>query len=531
MNTNPIYTLRAAMRLMRLFLFVRHLLMFTTLLFRRLAAAMARCWRDTDPTTASSDASECCSQPMADDDSERCRQSAEESNEPQRPATPSDQPASLQPEERPTARQPASLQPEEGPTAGQPPVQFAAQRPETSLDQPGKKAAHPAPDRMRSDRAAMVRFNEAFLRQHYDLRYNVLTQQTELRERDSDADWRPLDERELNQLTVEQLKAGGSSWSYAMRLCIERPAVPLHHPVRHWLQQLPAWDGRDRIDALAARVPTDYADWPRYFHRWLLALTAQALGMGHGYGNSVVPMLIGAQGTHKTTFCRMLLPRELRQYFMDDIKMDSAEQVERVLCRMLLVNIDEYNAKTPREQAKIKRLLTEHDVQMRRPRSAAYTLTPRLCSFIATTNDPTPLPSGDGTRRYLCVSVSGQIDTTDGLDHCQLYAQLLHELRQDGALWWFTAADEAAIQQHNQQYVQLSAAEQVLPQLLMPSTERRREHLMTVGDVQRLMATRLRPADIPPLRAIATAMKALGWPQGAIHGTRGYYLVPRQQEA
>ena len=41
---------------------------------------------------------------------------------------------------------------------------------------------------------------------------------------------------------------------------------------------------------------------------------------------------------------------------------------------MALVNIDEYNAKTSREQAKIKRILTERDVQVRRMRSERYVL-------------------------------------------------------------------------------------------------------------------------------------------------------------
>ena len=52
------------------------------------------------------------------------------------------------------------------------------------------------------------------------------------------------------------------------------------------------------------------------------------------FSNMLVPMLIGGQGTHKTTFCRMLLPPALRDYFVDDIKMDNAEQVERVLARI-----------------------------------------------------------------------------------------------------------------------------------------------------------------------------------------------------
>ena len=70
------------------------------------------------------------------------------------------------------------------------------------------------------------------------------------------------------------------------------------------------------------------------------------MNLSRDYGNSVVPMLIGGQGTHKSTFCRMLLPPELREYYIDDIKLDAAEQVERMLCRMLLVNSDG-SARTP----------------------------------------------------------------------------------------------------------------------------------------------------------------------------------------
>lgn len=46
----------------------------------------------------------------------------------------------------------------------------------------------------------------------------------------------------------------------------------------------------------------------------------------------------------------------------------------RMVITKALVNIDEYNAKTSREQAKIKRILTERDVQARRMRSERYVL-------------------------------------------------------------------------------------------------------------------------------------------------------------
>ena len=151
-------------------------------------------------------------------------------------------------------------------------------------------------------------------------------------------------------------------------------------------------------------------------------MVAQALGMNRDYGNSMVPLLIGPQAMKKSTFCKNILPYSLREYYMDDIKMDNAEQVERVLGRMWLVNIDEYNSKTEREQAKIKRLLTEKDVQVRRMRSEQYTMTPRLCSFIATTNERVPLCDPTGSRRYLCVEITGQADMSGQVNYRQMYA-------------------------------------------------------------------------------------------------------------
>ena len=376
-----------------------------------------------------------------------------------------------------------------------------------------------------TDRSAVIRFNKQFLAECYDLRYNELKRLTEFRPKRSKAPWQPLSERDLNRLTTEQLESGGGSWSYGMKLCIESTDVPSYNPVTDWLGGLPAWDGHDHIGDIAGRVPTTYDRWPEFFHRWMLAMVAQARGMAT-MGNSMVPLLIGCQGLRKTTFCRSLLPPELREYFMDDIKMESAEQVERVLARMWLVCIDEYNAKTPREQAKIKRLLTEKDVQVRRPHSDGYHLVPRLASFIATTNDPTPLPSADGTRRYLCVEVEGPIDLDGTIDYRQLYAQALHEL-EAGRRYWFDADDEAEIQHHNEPYQQASPLETVLPTLFEPTQDRRRENLWQVQAVQKVLSEQLRTADVPNLRQTANAMKALRWPQGAVSGIRGYYLTRR----
>ena len=198
--------------------------------------------------------------------------------------------------------------------------------------------------------------------------------------------------------------------------------------------------------------------------------------------------------------------------------------MERVLGRMWLVNIDEYDAKTSREQAKIKRLLTEKDVQIRRMRSDQYTMTPRLCSFIATTNDLTPLPSGDGTRRYLCVEVTGKADLGGRIPYRQMYAQAVTELRRPDCVYWFTSADEREIQLHNGQYQQESAPEMVLSQLFEPVAIHKKEYFWTATAIQKEMSRHLKADDVPNLTNLGLAIKRLRWRQCKTRTERGYYL-------
>jgi predicted P-loop ATPase len=209
---------------------------------------------------------------------------------------------------------------------------------------------------------------------------------------------------------------------------------------------------------------------------------------------------------------------------MKDIKMDNAEQVERVLGRMWLVNIDEYDSKTQREQAKIKRLLTEKEVQTRKMRSDQYTLTPRLCSFIATTNDITPLPSGDGTRRYLCVEVTDKVDMSGRIPYKQMFAQAVSELRDSSCIYWFTSEDEQEIQRHNRLYQQESAPELVLSEIFEPVNQHMKENLWTVTAIQQELKNHLQSSDIPNLTNLGLAIKKLRWKRYKVGNARGYYL-------
>lgn len=396
-----------------------------------------------------------------------------------------------------------------------------------------------------SEKIRIARGIRQFFEQHYELRYNVMKQVEEFRPLEQKTAvnarkaltisemaavnfdkvpllWRQLTDRELRRIAIEQMEQVGVAWSVDVELYARSAFVPDYNPVEEFLSHCGEWDGHeDHIRRLAQRIPTDYAAWPDLFYRWMLAMVAQWMNLSHDYGNAVVPVLIGSQGVRKSTFCRLLLPPELREYYIDDIKLDNGEQVERMLSRMLLVNIDEYNAKTPREQAKIKRILTEKNVQTRRMRSDQYELRHRMASFIATTNDREPLTDPTGSRRYPCCEIRGFIDTDTPIDYQQLYGQAVTELRQ-GTRWYFSKEEEVEMERHNQQYRCQSSPETILQSFFEPATPCK-ENFIRAVDIQEELRLHVRAADVPTIKALTTALKACHFSHGKVNGQRGWY--------
>ena len=379
-----------------------------------------------------------------------------------------------------------------------------------------------------------------FFEKNYELRYNVLKQTEEFRRKathrnekathgaEKATQWKQLTDRELRKIAIEQMEEVGVAWSIDVELYVRSAIVADYNPITHYLQSCGEWDGYDHIRAYARRVPTSWVHWEDCFHRWFLGMVAQWQQRSRDYGNSLVPLLIGRQGTHKSTFCKLILPPSLREYYIDDIKLDSAEQVERMLARMLLVNIDEYNAKTDREQAKIKRILTERDVQTRKMRSDQYVMLPRMASFVATTNDQQPLTDPTGSRRYLCCEVDDVIDTLSPVEYTQLYAQAVHELN-NGAACYFSNQEEEEIEQHNQLFRTSSSAETILLAYFQPAP-RDKEHFFLAADILKGLKEHVSAVDMPSMKKLTMALKTCHFPYGRVSGQRGWYARPLQQE-
>ena len=300
----------------------------------------------------------------------------------------------------------------------------------------------------------------SFLNRTCELRFNVLTECTECRLKGEDS-FHPLTDRIRNMLCVQAQDAGISCWDRDLNRLIESARVPNYHPFRGYFATLPAWDGRDRLTDLAARVSTD-EKWRRHFHRWMLGLAAQWAGFGDGmHAHSVAPLLVSdQQGMGKSTFCRALMPAELTAYYTDSVNLNQQDKLERHLIEMGLINLDEFDRIPAARQPQLKNTMQLSALSIRRAYKKYTSNLPRVASFIGTSNSRELLTDHTGSRRFICVMVERPIDVSN-IDHAQIYAQLKAEL-EAGEQYWFSKEEEAEIQLANQPFYRTSPAEEVV---------------------------------------------------------------------
>lgn len=329
-----------------------------------------------------------------------------------------------------------------------------------------------------------------FMKERYLLRRNLISDGVEYMQRgEIVADWQPLDRHALATITMEALSEGIEAWDKDIKRYVDSTWVQDYDPIVEFLSQLPRWDGQDHIAAMAQRVPTNNEHWAHDFAVWLRAMVAQWLGRNGQYGNAMVPLLIGAQGDGKSTFCRRLLPDELADYYTDRIDFANRNVAERMLTRFCLINIDEYDSLSHQQGAFLKHVLQKADVKTRKLYDSQILNRQRYATFIATTNDPTPLTDSTGSRRFMCLQLTGRIDNESPINHPQLYAQVKAEL-DAGLPSWFDHEREQRIQQQNINFQLHDSMEEIFCEMFRKPADKEEEMLMSAAQILSAMKKR-----------------------------------------
>ena len=295
----------------------------------------------------------------------------------------------------------------------------------------------------------------AFLTSRYRFRFNVLTEETEVAEvtnniPDTHLRYAKVDERWMNTLSMEAIETGIDCWDRDIQRFVRSRRISEYHPFTAYFEQLPEWDGKDRVSALARRVSDDPV-WVNGFHRWMLGLSAQWMQFrpDTNRANSVAPLLVSSrQGLGKSTFCRLLMPDALKAYYTESYDLSSPASAEARLAAYGLINLDEFDKLGVSKMPLLKNLMQASALNIRKAYKRSASALPRIASFIGTSNREDLLVDRTGSRRFLCVSLEHAIDCTTSVEHEQLYAQLKAELL-SGERSWFNKEEEQTIQRHN----------------------------------------------------------------------------------
>ena len=310
-----------------------------------------------------------------------------------------------------------------------------------------------------------------FFKKRYRLRRNELTGVVEYKPLGSyDTDYRPVTQEVINTMAFLAQREGIRVWARDVKERVNSTLVGTFNPISDYLAALPRWDGRDRLTAFAARVPTSTPEWMQLFAVWMRSMVAHWMGLDRLHGNSLVPLLIGGQGCGKSSFTKIILPEALRLYYNDRIDFRNDNTLMQGLSAFALINIDEFDRYSDHRQPLMKYIISKGEVTAMKAYRSTFSTDRRYASFIATTNNPHPLTDPTGSRRFICAAVTGRIDFTSPVDYPQLYAQLVDEVRR-GLPYYLDAEAERRLMDENRRFFRNADIDSILSSLFrLPSS-------------------------------------------------------------
>lgn len=309
---------------------------------------------------------------------------------------------------------------------------------------------------MINERQVALQKLKDFINENYVFRYNILLQAVEVKKARTDyGQFRLLDKRLRATIVNDAIMDGIEVREADVKRMLDSLFVMDYDPINDFLANVGTWDGKDRIGELARRVNSQNQCWIEFFHKWFLGMVNTWMGHDTMHANSLVPVIVGKQGSFKSTFCRSILPEQFRYAFAEQMQIGNQAETVRCMGRFALINLDEFDQLNERRQAILKNVTQTPISKVRKLYSNNIVDVRRFASFIATSNHIDLLTDTSGSRRFICVEVDGMIDMTEPIDYCQLYAQAKEELSM-GKQHWLDADDEKRLEQNNKEFRQVS---------------------------------------------------------------------------
>ena len=395
----------------------------------------------------------------------------------------------------------------------------------------GKSATTKAKDRYEERQQQMLRpihDMAAFVIENFEFRHNIVRDLYEYRRKGSDNPWKLIDKRQLNSINC-RIQDEGEIFvlSSYVKQRIESELAVDYHPVRAYLNKVRGqWDGKtDYIADFARRISSsDYCQ--RMVRIWLRAVVTQWLGADKQHANAVMLLLISPQqGLGKSTLFTSMLPPEIADYYTDDFKINAKGNAYRKMVEFAIVSLDEFEKIGRKQMPELKSMMQTLKPSFIGAYKKNFNQLPRIASFVGTTNERHVLTDHTGSRRFLILEPDGIINV-EGIDHDQLYAQVLHEIEDEKLPHWFSKDDEAEMEKHNKDYYVLTDVERLfLRYFSIPEREGEGAFMSGPEIMQELEKHSQKTMAGVTANAFGRSMTRLGLRRVGHHDTDGYWVL------
>ena len=396
---------------------------------------------------------------------------------------------------------------------------------------------------------ASVEDIQQFLAGRIYLRHNVITKRVECRvpERDpfrspyatggslgglATDGWQPISDRIVNSLWAE-LSMEKPVRAQDIYRVLESDFVPDFHPFRYYLDQLPRWDGEsDHILAMSVSVNVkggweEQMRFSAYLKKWLVGMVAGWIDPTAV--NNVILVLIGEQGSYKTTWFNYLLPPELSQYFYTKTNSSRMGRDDLLtLAQYGLVCCEELDTMRPAELNQLKAAVTMPSIDERAAYAHFHEHRKHIASFCGTGNNPQFLSDPTGNRRWLPFEVASILSPRDHpFDYAGIYAQA-YALYQEGFQYWFSPAEVQALSKYNEAFETPDLERELISRYFRLPAAGETGEFVTSADILQIISGNL--SQKLNANRVGRAMTRQGFVRSRSRGDWGYTVVMYSSE-
>ena len=379
---------------------------------------------------------------------------------------------------------------------------------------------------------ATVEDIQNFLMDRVLLRHNVITQRVEYRLPASydheGTDWQPISDRMVNSLWAE-LSATKVVRAQDIYRVLESDFVPEYNPFTFYLKQLPPWDGGDYILAMSVSVSVkgeveEQMLFAQYLKKWLVGMVAGWIDPQ--VVNNVILVLIGEQGSYKTTWFNHLLPPELRAYFYTKTNANRMGRDDLLtLAQYGLVCCEELDTMRPSELNQLKAAVTMPSIDERAAYAHFHEHREHIASFCGTGNNMQFLSDPTGNRRWLPFEVESiESPREKPFEYEGIYAQA-YALYKQGFQFWFSREEILKLAEHNRQFETPQIEQELIDVFFRRPREKETGEFMPVSRAMQIVGGN--PSVRINASRLGQAFKSQGYEYRRTAHSRGYIVVQR----